>query len=183
MSNEEDNQDGYAAPTPPTTPENIEPPAEVTYSQPAPDPYTQQAVQPSAIQPKKSKLWLWITLAIGIPVLICGIGAVIFGLFLSGEVKSQFDPVNKLYSAARDGESITDYLCEDEKEFGSVEINLEEYKDLNGEIDSFNFKSSDTTNGDTTITGTVTREDGTFDAEVDLVKEDGDYKVCSISER
>ena len=181
-----ENQDGYAAPQP-TPPENIEPPAEVGYSQPQVDPYAQQAgqygTQPAPAPKKKSKMWLWITLAITIPLLLCIIGAAIVAVFVTGEVKSQIDPVNQFYSAVRDDESINDFLCEDEIEYGSVELDLEDYEDMYGQVEEFNFDGFETVNGDTVVRGTVTREDGTLDAEVEVVKEDGKYRVCSIDER
>ena len=139
---------------------------------------------PDPTQPKKkSKLWLWITLAIVIPILICAFGFGALAIFGFNAAKAPIDATNNFYQAAKEKQDLDPYTCSKYLRTGSLNEDFAGKYKYNQQIVSYNFNSSSTVNGESTVTGTVERFGNKFyRAKVTLVREDGDYKVCKVRE-
>jgi hypothetical protein len=187
-----------APPTAPTPPPVSQPPTSesVPYAPPPggqaqyQQPYPQQYPQgyPQAAPPKKSKLWLWVTLAIVIPVTLCGIGALIFGVFVANEVTKPVDATNEFYKAVKEGQNLDDLTCQRYlDEDGDLNVDMDDIADIRGDVESYDFNSVETdesaSDNAAEVTGTVTRDGTVYDTTVILDKEGDDYKVCSLRER
>lgn len=97
-------QPGWAAPDGivPQSPPPVSPESQGLH--PVVNPY-QQPVK------KKSKLWLWITLAIVIPLLLCGLGVGGCTLWLVGTTKPAVDATNDFYKRQKKAStSISTYV-------------------------------------------------------------------------
>ncbi len=153
-------------------------------SDPQQNPYGQQPSYPQQnpySQPpkKKSKLWLWITIGIVVPLFLCGLGIGGCAFFATKTIAPAINATNDFYRAAKAGEDLDPYTCQRYLDQGSSfnDIFADQPK-----IDSYRFTEVDITNGKATVDGKVTREGVTFDAEIDLEKNDGKFKVCYVEE-
>lgn len=133
---------------------------------------------------KKSKLWLWITLSIVVPLFLCGLGIGGCTLWVVSETKPAVDATNKFYHAAQDGKDLDSLTCKRFlKQDGSFNFVFQSKEETKRGIVSFDFKDVTTTNGEAEVTGTVKRENGTtYKTIVNLDKENGKFKVCTIRE-
>ncbi len=196
MSDEVNNNDplneepGWAAldgeqaqPTPPPSPTPVGPDAF-----PAIDSSLNQNTAPAGVpygEPKKkSKLWLWITLSIVVPLMLCGIGAVACTTLIVSTTKPAVDATNNFYHAAQDGEDLDSLTCKRFLDEGGTFNGLFQESENNDRgIKSFDFKDVQVSNGEAEVTGTVKRENGTtYKTVVNLDKENGKFKVCTIRE-
>lgn len=181
-----------AQPVPPQTP----PPAAAQYPQQSPygeqpaygqqPGYGQQPNFQNNPPKKKSKLWLWITLAIVIPLLLCGLGVGGCAFWAYNETKPAIDATNEFYAAAQKGSDLSKIQCEAATN-QDVDFNddMQSIEDQLGEIDSYNFSSIETDSSsefDITVSGTVTRDGQKVEAIVGLNKDNGTFKVCGVRE-
>lgn len=183
-------QQGSVPPVPPTqppTPGQPNPFPAPGYPQgqvPGMQPGTPYIPTPGTNQPqKKSKLWLWITLAIVVPLFFCGLGIGGCAILAVRETSGAVGSVNDFYSAAQSGRDLDPYTCEKFLDQGGFNEEFEQVESDLGEIDSYDFKSYNNENGLVTVEGTVTRDSKVFNTEVELSKENGKYKVCYVHER
>lgn len=185
-SNQQEPVPPVIPPTPPT-PEQPNPFPAPGYAQPqvpgmqSSNPY----VPTPGMNPpqKKSKLWLWITLAIVIPLFLCGLGIGGCAILAVRETSGAVGSVNDFYHAAQSGRDLDPYTCERFLDQGGFNDEFEQVESDLGEIDGYDFKSYNNENGLVTVEGTVTRDGKILNTEVELVKEDGQYKVCYVHER
>lgn len=172
--NNDEDQAGWAEPTPTepiTTPSIPDPVSQSTPSTPYVAPVN---------SPKKSKLWLWITLSIAIPVLICIVSSIVFIAVVAQKAKPPIDATNKFYSALQNGDDTSDLVCS----YGDAESTAQDYEDESGSIESFDFDSYDTigSTGTDTVSGTVTRDGIDYRTRVSVKKYTDGYAVCDIYE-
>ncbi len=149
------------------------------------DPYGNQIPQNNPVYPtqkKKSKLWLWITLAIVIPLLLCGLGIGGCTVWFVNETKSATGVTNDFYAAAKAGKDTDPYSCAERVDDGVLTVYLDDSTTNNGKISNYNFTSYNNSNGVVIVSGTVTRRGIARSTEVEVVKEDGKHKVCNITE-
>ena len=140
--------------------------------------YPQQNPYPQ--QPKKkSKLWLWITIAIVVPLFLCGLGVGGCAIFAAKSLTPPIDATNSFYKAAKAGDDLDPYTC---KRFLDQDSSFNDIFDSEPKIDSYNFSSVDITDNEAKVQGTVTREGKEFEATIDLEKDDGKFKVCYVRE-
>lgn len=190
-----DNQDGWASPTPPMGQQPPSYPPQPEQPQPYPQQgyqqygYQQQAYPqqgyPTPPSPqKKSKLWLWITLGILIPLLLCGIGIGSCAVIGYNVASKPVDATNKFYKSMKAGENLDSQTCKAYlDQGGSFNDDLDNAYGDGSKVDSYNFNDVDITNGLATVKGTVKREGKSYDATIELRKESGKYKVCYLNEK
>ena len=89
------------------------------------------------------------------------------------------DATNAFYKAAKAGDDLDPHTCQRYLDEGS---SFNDIFDAQPDIDKFNFSEVDIVNDEAKVTGTVTRSGKEFDAEIDLEKDDGKFKVCYIRE-
>lgn len=184
-------QPGWASPTPPSQQQPTPPP---TYQQQTPPPYQNGYQQPGAFPPpvnqygqqpkKKSKLWLWITLAVVIPMLLCALGAGACTIFAVSEAKPPIDATNNFYKALKAEKDLDSLTCERYLRIGSFNDYFYSEDNPVEPLDKYVFDDVEL-NGDNqaVVRGTVTRDGIEYETEVQLDKDNGKYKVCRIDER
>lgn len=191
-------QQGYAAPEQAAP---VAPPQQPSMEQTPPiaDPYNNMgyASAPYAPPPggspqtypqyqmpkKKSKLWLWITLGIAIPLLLCGIGFAALTFWVVGETKPAVDATNKFYDAAMNGEDLDEHTCERYLDMDqSFNDDMEKFVDAHGELESYDFKEVETSGDSAEVNGKVTRDGTEYNVTVQLDKDGDTFKVCTIFE-
>ncbi len=133
--------------------------------------------------PKRSKTWLWITLAIVTPLFLCCLGIGGCTYFLIESERPYFDVTNEFYAALRDGQNPDPYLCNDLKNSAEFDQLLNDYEENNGKVRSYDFFNIEIVNNEATVTGDVNRSgrDNIF-ATIDIVEENGEKKVCNVLE-
>jgi hypothetical protein len=144
---------------------------------------------------KKRRLtWLWIL----IPVLLVFVASfVVIVVFAVKLIGGPIEATNDYYAdlkAERYAESY-DHLCaslQDEYTQDQFVNLLQGQTRAKGRVEDYDFHESDLNSNDdtddeifsdSTVTGTVDRGNATYDTRVRLRKEDGDWKVCAVSER
>lgn len=152
-------------------------------SQPGYDPFANQGA-PQYPQPKKKrKLWLWITLGILIPLLLCGAGIGGCAYFVVGQTKPAIDVTNKFYKAAKEGKDLDPYTCQEFVDQGGFNVYFDDEEANSGKIQSYNFSNVNNTNGIVTVKGTVTRNGVAHVTTVQVTKDNGKSKVCYVQEK
>jgi hypothetical protein len=182
-------QQGYGQPPyqGPTQPYGQPPYGQIQYGGPPPN-----YAQPPQ---KKSRKWLWITLAIigGVLVLGCG-GCVIasaVGINILGNVAGPTVTANAYYQAIKDQDYNKAYTYWDTSKVTSVGgqqvtqgafVQLGQLDDkLRGAVTSFS-QTNESTNGDTaTATMSVTRNGSTYPVQLQMHKVGSDWKITSAN--
>ncbi|MGZ6964849.1 MAG: Rv0361 family membrane protein [Acidimicrobiia bacterium] len=168
-------QPAWGAPPPGGPPPGMPPPA---------GPGGGWAPQGPVVAPKKRRLtWLWFLIPILVVFLAAASVAVVFGVKLfTGPV----DATNDYYAELKVGNYARAYthLCSDLQ----VRYTVSEFDQLQrndartlGRIRAYKFDTSNFENGDVFVRGTVIRSPfNQHRIEVRLVREDSDWKVCSV---
>ncbi|MGZ4689234.1 MAG: Rv0361 family membrane protein [Acidimicrobiia bacterium] len=168
-------QPAWGAPPPGGPPPGMPPPA---------GPGGGWAPQGPVVAPKKRRLtWLWFLIPILVVFLAAATVAIVFGVKLfTGPV----DATNDYYAELKVGNYARAYthLCSDLQ----VRYTVSEFDQLQrndartlGRIRAYKFDTSNFENGDVFVRGTVIRSPfNQHRIEVRLVREDSDWKVCSV---
>ena len=151
------------------------------------DPFNQlnASQNPNLPYKKKSKLWLWITIGILTPMLLCGLGIGGCTYFVVSKTKPAFNEVNKFYAALKQDKDVMSFECKKTiKDYGIDELNnfATQINSKYGKITSYDFNGYDNTNGIESISGTVKHEHQTTKSRVFVEKEGSKYKICSAVE-
>ncbi len=142
--------------------------------------------QPPAAAPKKRRLtWLWILIPTLLVFLVATVVVIVFAVKL---VAKPIDTTNDYYSALKSGQYDDAYneLCSplqsrySEQDFADLQRSDARTK---GRVTGYDFHEFHIENGDSTVTGQVSRGSTDYDTTVGLRKESGDWKICSIRER
>lgn len=148
------------------------------------DPGTTAAPIPAPPPAAKRKLtWLWILLG-ALALLVALAGVLIFVL-----VRAVVGPVNATNDfladvKAQHFDAAYGALCKDVKQSTTAAQFATQQRGINrtaGPIRSYDINSSNVTNGRAVTKGTLERARKTFQLQVTLRKEDGDWKVCSAN--
>ncbi|MGZ6968728.1 MAG: Rv0361 family membrane protein [Acidimicrobiia bacterium] len=173
-------QPAWGAPPPGGPPPGMPPPG----MPPPAGPGGGWAPQGPVVAPKKRRLtWLWFLIPILVVFLAAATVAIVFGVKLfTGPV----DATNDYYAELKVGNYARAYthLCSDLQ----VRYTVSEFDQLQrndartlGRIRAYKFDTSNFENGDVFVRGTVIRSPfNQHRIEVRLVREDSDWKVCSV---
>jgi hypothetical protein len=177
------NQPGWAAPSPPPPPPPADPvpPAPTVPAAPVPPaPLTSEPGGPAPVR-KRRLTWLWILIPVLFVFLASLVLVIVFGIRLFvGPLLATEDYFEALRE--RDyAEAYSDRCASFQRG-----TSLQEFEDAHGNLtfgdfEFDNLEDLDLGGDEATARGTVEVDNQRIDVDVDLEREDGDWKVCRVS--